>query len=315
MSTKWPGWDWGGMVCWGLDVSFMVERNFFNGESFYHVCTDGSHLPWMFRDEEDFLKGVNRIGVCSVLTDVKVVSYVLMDNHVHFVLEGSKPACKEFINKYKHLTGKYIYSRYSIVGHLRGLAASLIPIADLDNLLAVIAYIDRNPIVAGYRLLPTEYPWGTARYLFRGTAPLGVKSIGSMAVIERYSVLGTRVELPHHWQVDGQGMLVPTNFWDAAFVESLFKSPARYLYFLSKKLEGDIDATVSDLSRTFIPDKDLRVIVLKMTHQLFDITDTRLLNISQRLVLARKLRYEYASTVKQISRMLNLNPDILQGYI
>lgn len=52
---------------------------------YFHVCTDGRSLPWMFQDESDFIAGVNRIGICYLRTDAKVIAYVLMDNHVHFV--------------------------------------------------------------------------------------------------------------------------------------------------------------------------------------------------------------------------------------
>ena len=237
----------------------MVEREYFNtGENrFFHVCTNGNALPWMFKDNTDFITGINRIAICRHLTKVNVISYVLMDNHIHCLLQGTMPQCKDFINKYKQLTGKYIYSRHSITGHLRGLESRIIPIEDEENLLAVLAYIDRNPTVAGYRYLPSEYPWGSARYLFRapssnaimGTSPdmqrkslqnmtSGIRRIAELPVRERYSLLGTRIELPQEWMVDENGMIIPSSFWDPSTVESIFKTPGRYLYFLSKNLKG-----------------------------------------------------------------------------
>ena len=211
----------------------------------------------MFKDNTDFITGINRIAICRHLTKVNVISYVLMDNHIHCLLQGTMPQCKDFINKYKQLTGKYIYSRHSITGHLRGLESRIIPIEDEENLLAVLAYIDRNPTVAGYRYLPSEYPWGSARYLFRapssnaimGTSPdmqrkslqnmtSGIRRIAELPVRERYSLLGTRIELPQEWMVDENGMIIPSSFWDPSTVESIFKTPGRYLYFLSKNLKG-----------------------------------------------------------------------------
>ena len=155
----------------GVDhnCSFEVERFSFNRVegNFFHVCTDGNALSWMFKDDTDFIGGVNRVGICSHLTGAKLVHYTLMDNHVHFLLMGDIPTCGEFINRYKHLTGRWISSRHKIEGHMRGLPTSIIPIRDEESLLTVMAYIDRNPIVAGYRYLPSEYPWGSARYLFK----------------------------------------------------------------------------------------------------------------------------------------------------
>ena len=346
----------------------MVEREYFNtGENrFFHVCTNGNALPWMFKDNTDFIIGINRIAICRHLTKVNVISYVLMDNHIHCLLQGTMPQCKDFINKYKQLTGKYIYSRHSITGHLRGLESRIIPIEDEENLLAVLAYIDRNPTVAGYRYLPSEYPWGSARYLFRapssnaimGTSPdmqrkslqnmtressqnvtlvlppemtmghspdmqrkslqnmtSGIRRIAELPVRERYSLLGTRIELPQEWMVDENGMIIPSSFWDPSPVESIFKTPGRYLYFLSKKLEGDIDASISKWNSTFIPDKDLRAVVEQLAQSICGNKDIRTLTVSVRMAIARKLRYEYASTTKQIARLLHLDLDILKGYI
>ena len=308
------------MIVWGQNILFMVEKGF-SGRSdkrFFHVCTNGTALDWMFKDDFDFIHGINRIAICRHLTGVDVAAHVLMDNHVHFLLYGMMSGCKEFINKYKHLTGKYIYSRYGIEGHLRGIDSKIIPIEDEENLLAVLAYIDRNPIVAGYRLLPTEYPWGSARYMFKRNSmepDPGGKRIGSMSKRAVQPLLGTRIELPGEWIIDKDGMILPCFFIDIALAESVFKTPGRYLYFLSKKLEGDIDASISKWNSTFIPDKDLRAVVEQLAQSIGGNKDIRTLAISHRLTIARKLRYDYASTPKQIARLLRMNLEMLKGYV
>lgn len=115
--------------------------------------------------------------------------------------------------------------------------------------------------------------------------------------------------------VDGDGMLDPRCFVDMEFLEKLYRTPGRYLYFLSKKLEGEVDKFFSMGTGTFVQDKDMRGIVCRLAMELFGENDIKMLCVNSRLMLARKLRYEYASTVKQISRMLHLNPELLKGYI
>ena len=39
------------------------------------------------------------------------------------------------------------------------------------------------------------------------------------------------------------------------------------------------------------------------------------LDVNARLAIARKLRYSYASTIKQISRMVHLDMGALEGFI
>ena len=296
---------------------FVVERFSFDGpDAYYHVCTDGQSLDWMFQEDSDFRAGVNRAGICMVLSGVRIVSFVLMDNHVHFVLQGTMPSCKEFIVKFKNLTGKYIFSRYGIKGHIHTLSAEIIKIDTPDRLIATLAYVDRNPIVAGWRRMPDEYMWGVARFLFRRLdVSGGYCRLGSFSQREQRILLGTHKQLPQEWMVDGDGMLDPRCFVDVEFLEKLYRTPGRYLYFLSKKLEGEVDKFFLMGTGTFVQDKDMRGIVCRLAMELFGENDIKMLGINSRLMLARKLRYEYASTVKQISRMLHLNPELLKGYV
>ena len=59
------------------------------GKPFYLVST--SHLEdkiW-FQDEQDFIAGMNLVAVAAVVCGVTVLDFILMSNHVHFVVLGS----------------------------------------------------------------------------------------------------------------------------------------------------------------------------------------------------------------------------------
>lgn len=298
------------LILWGMTSES-------DGYGFYHICTDGNALPWLFKDDEDFIAGINRIGICKHTTGVEVVAFALMDNHLHKLLYGTTAMCKEYISKYKNLTGKWISRKYGNHQYLKGLSTTIIPIRTEEYLMETIAYIDRNAIVAGYGQLPSEYPWGSARYMFRKNTDKGSKwiNIGELSV-ERYrDILKTRVKLPSDWRVNASGMIDPQCFTSFSRANSIFKSPLRYIYFLSRKLEGKIDLDTMQGSRTFIPDKELRPIVAQMSSKLFGTEDIKSLNISNRLTLARRLRREYASSIKQISRMLSVDPEVLKGFV
>ena len=285
--------------------------------SYFHVCTNRTALPWMFQDDEDFIAGVNRIGFCQLVSGVETTAFSLMDNHGHLVLYGTLPQCKKFINTYKTLTGRYISSKYGIKDHLRDLPVEIIPINNEDELMEVIAYIDRNSVVAGFKRLPNEYPWGSAKYIFRENSGLGTtRKISDLGFNERRRILKTRIPLPDNWVIDERGMLIPDkSFLNIKKLENIFKSPIRYNYFLAKKLEGKIDLAISHGKKTFLADKELRPIMTKIALTLYKTEDTRSLDIKSKLVIARELRYNYASTVKQIARMLNLDPEVLKGFI
>ena len=102
---------------------------------YFHICTDGRKLPWMFQDDDDFIAGINRIGLCYLKTGVIIIAYVLMDNHVHFVLYGTMLQCKSFINTYKRLTGIWILNKQGIGDYLRLLPTEIIRIENEESLL------------------------------------------------------------------------------------------------------------------------------------------------------------------------------------
>lgn len=283
---------------------------------YYHVCTDGKAISWMFQDEQDFIAGINRIAICHLKTCVSVIAYVLMDNHVHFLLYGTMPQCKLFINLYKRLTGKWILIKYGLSDYLKHLPTDILYINSEERLLNTIAYIDRNSVVAGFSKLPGEYPWGSARYYFRDRSSFEyTRFISDLTKNERRAILRTRTAFPSDWKINDLGMIDPLCFLDSKRVESYFKSPLRYTYFLAKKLEGIVEQDLEYSQKAFLPDKDVRAIIGKISHELFGVTQVSRLDVKSKLLIARRLRYDYASTVKQIARLLRLDKSALEGYI
>lgn len=289
-------------------------------KGYYHICTDGNAIPWMFQDDEDFIAGINRIALCILKNYVEIIAFILMDNHVHFVLYGTALQCKKFINSYKMLTGKWIHNKYGLKDYLRLLPTEMISISDEETLLNTLAYIDRNSIVAGYRYMPSEYPWGSARYMFRDKEheyqqESDFKPLAQLPLSKQRSLLKTRAKVPGEWYVDSRGMISPSSFMDFSRIENIFRTSTRYSYFLAKKLEGQVEMQLSKSRKVFIPDKELRQIVRKIAHDTYRTEDVRTLDVNSRLAIARRLRYDYASTLKQISRMVCLTDDLLKGFI
>lgn len=289
-------------------------------KGYYHICTDGNAIPWMFQDDEDFIAGINRIALCILKNYVEIIAFILMDNHVHFVLYGTALQCKKFINSYKMLTGKWIHNKYGLKDYLRLLPTEMISISDEETLLNTLAYLDRNSIVAGYRYMPSEYPWGSARYMFRDKEheyqqESDFKPLAQLPLSKQRSLLKTRAKVPGEWYVDSRGMISPSSFMDFSRIENIFRTSTRYSYFLAKKLEGQVEMQLTKSRKVFIPDKELRQIVRKIAHDTYRTEDVRTLDVKSRLAIARRLRYDYASTLKQISRMVCLTDDLLKGFV
>ena len=275
----------------------------------------------MFQDDKDFVAGVNRIAICHLRTSAKVAAYVLMDNHVHFVLRGTMLQSKAFIYLYKKLTGMWISQRYGVRGYLESLPVEIISIDSEESLLNTIAYLDRNPVMAGYRYMCGEYLWGSARFMFRDPACESDeegnlwRELSSLSERDRRHLLNTRMILPGNWKINDRGMLHPLCFLEISIAESYYKTPLRYMYFLAKKLEGVVENEFRYAQKPFIPDKELRLIVSQISLEQFSVDNVVNLNVNERLIIARRLRYDYAASLKQISRMVRLDVSALEGFL
>lgn len=287
---------------------------------YFHVCTDGRSLPWMFKDKSDYIAGINRIAICHLRSNAKIIAFVLMDNHIHFVLYGTILQCEKFITLYKQLTGTWIHVKYNLTGFLKQLPTKILHLNSEERILNTIAYIDRNPVVAGYKHMPTEYPWGSAQYMFKNhylceREEKNTKTLAEFTIRAKRALLGTRFILPDSWQINDQGMICPTSFMDISALESHFKTPVKYSYFLAKKLEGIVNQELEFSQKTFIPDIELRKIIKEIIQQDYGKENISELDFNKRLSVARKLRYKYAATIKQISRMVQLEKEALEGFI
>ena len=69
---------------------------------FWHVCTDGARMSDIFCTEDDFRQGMIALAVCVVLfRKVGLVTFELMNNHVHLILCGLEEDCVEFFRRFK----------------------------------------------------------------------------------------------------------------------------------------------------------------------------------------------------------------------
>ncbi|MBQ2531157.1 MAG: transposase, partial [Bacteroidales bacterium] len=103
-----------------------------------------------FRDEEDFKMGMNLVAVLAVALDVDVLSFILMSNHVHFVLCCSKAKAHQFIKEFKKRHSQYMNKKYGVKELLRRVHVQVDPVSGADESLEwVIAYTNMNSVAAG----------------------------------------------------------------------------------------------------------------------------------------------------------------------
>lgn len=137
---------------------------------YYHVFTKGLEKDLLFHDDCEFIYGMNLIPRCLKSADVRALAFCLMDNHVHFVLEGPMEKCKQFMTSYKRALLSFL-NKWRKRNLSETMCPGIVRIDNTDNLQTVIAYVLRNPIAAGINYLPQDYLWSSASAYFRLGGP------------------------------------------------------------------------------------------------------------------------------------------------
>lgn len=282
----------------------------------YHVFTNGFRTGAMFLDEDDFIAGMNLMALCSLDTEVKILCFCLMDNHVHFILKGDGKCCRDFIRRYRR--------RYSVLHKCKypGMAFEDMQVGikaiDTEEYLQIaLAYVLRNPVAAGYPYLPSSYRWSSAglymkepRYMLEGLQYLAASEY---RVHELRALLKTHQSIPGDWIIVGGRLIWPGSYVDYAFVNKVFGHPRRYMYYMSSTQEASVADIVGVTEDVFMPEHELRRKALDMTVEMFGTESLSDLKVADRLVLARCLKRKYGASYKQIARLVHLDSQYLKG--
>ncbi|MGH7826698.1 MAG: transposase [Candidatus Binatia bacterium] len=150
--------------------------------AFYHVIVRGNQRQKIFRDDRDRLYYLKRVEHYRQRYGFIVYAYVLMSNHVHFLVETGKTPLSKILQGIQFTYTQYYNRRYGTVGHLfQGRYKAIL--CDRDAyLLELVRYIHLNPV----RLKDPEdvarYRWSSHHvYLGRG----GPVAVDTALVLEQ----------------------------------------------------------------------------------------------------------------------------------
>ena len=266
------------------------------------ISTDHTVDRLWFKDDDDYRTGMNYVAITSYKLGVRVLSFILMSNHVHFVLFCREEDARHFIDEYKNLYGRYLSKKYGIKEALRrvGVDIQIIP-QENEAGERCIAYTNMNSVAANICMSPEYYPWGTGPCFYRTEKRKG-RHIGDFSEREQHRLLRSCTPLPKSYLIGEDGYILPESYIDVAAVERLFRTPKRYNYFLrsSSKAKERLSRENSDLPS--FRDQIIVQAVLDLCRSLFRKEKPEELNESQLTELFRQIRYRFSADVNQIAR-------------
>jgi REP element-mobilizing transposase RayT len=158
--------------------------------AFYHVIVRGNQKQRIFKDPADFQKYLLTLTVYKNRTGSRIYAYVLMNNHVHLLIEAGDIPLSKVMQGINQTYTLYFNHRYRTVGHLfQGRYKAIL--CDRDAyLLGLIKYIHENPLRARIIERLDAYPW-SSHHAYTGTNnPLGL--VDTDQVLRMFSENRTR---------------------------------------------------------------------------------------------------------------------------
>ena len=273
------------------------------------VTTDHLKEGLWFRDDEDFVVGMNYVAIqAACCPRVAVLCFILMSNHVHFVLMGHRKDVDEFMNQFRHRYSIYLRKRWGVKEFLRGNGVQFQEITgESESLERAVAYVMMNCVAASICAHPSQYPWGTGNCYFNPVRPDGMP-LGRMTGRERERRMHSNIEkLPEKWRIGAEGFILPQGYIDVKTIEACFRTPQRMNYFLhnSSKAKKRLDA--SDECLPAFRDQIILAALPDLYRSLFGKYSFKELAEGEQTEFMRQIRFRFSADINQIARVCGVS--------
>lgn len=293
------------------EKEIMCERAFVENGPFWHVCTDGSVMTDIFSTDEEMKVGMTVLAVCAALSArAELVTFELMNNHVHFIMRGSMEMSLEFFDMFKRRLKRW-YQRVDRPVDWSKFVPQILSIDSLKALRNEILYVNRNAYVVNRMYTPFSYPWGGGwAYFSPVVALLPTVSVHDMGARRAR-------ELTHYREVNeiaglrfvGDVPFIPS-FCRVDIGQSMFRDARSYFLSLTRNAEAFSQIASRLKDEVFMPDEEMFTVARLCAREMFS-TDLRMLTPEQKIELARKLHFEYNASNPILRRVLGLDISVL----
>lgn len=282
---------------------------------FYHVCSEGLEKRMIFRNRREFIMGMNQVAICCLKYNVRVLCFCLMGNHFHFILNGIYQECWKFGNEYKRICAMMMKRTQGSDTGMKDVELQIKEIADMGYLENAIAYVLRNPIVAGFRLMPHQYEWSSGNMYFRNSYIAAGRRADSFSVKELARLLNSNIKIPGHYVINDSGIISPLNYIDYRTVEAVFRHPSRLLGLLSARKEAEFEVFLG-IADKYTPDiEELKDSVRELIKVQFGVRAVSQLSMEQKILLCGLMRRNFRASRKQIALITRLNMETINKVV
>ncbi len=287
------------------------EASFLHGGPYWHLCTPGQSTELLCESEDDYRFSVTVSAIAAAETGVRIITFQVMSNHLHFIMEADEGQCMFFFDSLKRRIRRRMASVRGFVD-LSGFVLKFIPVKDLSAIRNEIAYVNRNGYLADSRYTPFSYPWG-AGYLYFNPAASTDAAIPfrDMTIRDTLQLCRSRVPVLPETYLVGNHMILPQSFCAIKKGESFFRDAHHYFSAVSKNYEAYSEIAKRLGDDVFLNDDEMFATMTLLCRKNFNESRATMLPIRDKLELARQMRREYNASEGQIQRMLRLDRSIV----
>jgi REP element-mobilizing transposase RayT len=158
----------------------------------YHVYARGNNRERIFHDDRDRRLYLTKLEEAASRWWWRGMSYCLMDNHLHLLLQTPDPNLSEGM---RFLQGGYAQAfnlRHGRTGHVFQGRYGAVRMQSDAQVCAAAAYVARNPVEAGMCKTPDGWAWSSFRGASNGKSPAWIDSVRLFEFFDPRQEIGRR---------------------------------------------------------------------------------------------------------------------------
>ena len=288
------------------------ERIFEKSGPFWHLYTDGKVMEDFLCTEEDFKTAMTALAVAAVLfKKVRIITFELMSNHIHMILNGEAEDCLELFERFKARLRRILKTNGRII-NWDAFKADILPIETLNALRNEIIYANRNAFVANPQFTPFNYPWGGGcaffQPYFNRLPAISLRELGFNKARELTHF--REIRLIEDLKFFGDIVFIPS-FCKTDIGESMFRDARSYFNSLTRNAEAFSQIAQRLKDSVFLTDEEMYAAATMYAENTYGNRQLSLLNPEQKIQLSKELHFKYNASNQQIRRLLKLDIGIL----
>ncbi len=289
------------------------EIAFSEGGPYWHLCTPGEFQSVILKEREDYVFVMNLVAWCVAHYEgaIKIYTFQLMSNHFHFVLSGEYSIVCDFFALLKKRLSRYLASRNSSAD-IRKLEGNIFEVRDLQYMRTVIAYVNRNGYLVDRDSTPYNYQWGANRFFFAPAVEYETRTyLSSVPKRKLGAIFSTHeIQFPETYYFTGN-YVSPYSYCSISAAEQFYRNAHDYFHFVSRRVES-FSVIAKELGDSVAyTDEEIYAAAVSISMGNYNMKSPKLLGVSEKIQLAKDLKYKFNVSLKQLRRILGLDEKLL----